>query len=73
MYLKIFVNPIGPDPNVNVEDGHWFWVWRVVCVQKFFENFFGGNFKYVIRKNSEFLAGNLNANGKCKIFEVLFG
>ena len=22
---------------------------------------------------SEFLAGNLNANGKCKTFEVLFG
>ena len=35
----------------------------VVCLN-FFEKFFGGKFKYVIRNNSEFLAGNLNANGE---------
>ena len=26
----------------------------------------GGKFKYLNRKNSEFLAGNSNANAKCK-------
>merc|ERR1711994_410625 len=29
--------------------------------------FFGGKFKYLNRKNSEFLAGNSNANAKCKM------
>ena len=29
--------------------------------------FFGGKFKYLNRKNSEFLAGNSNANVKCKM------
>ena len=27
----------------------------------------GGKFKYLNRKNSEFLAGNSNANAKCKM------
>ena len=29
--------------------------------------FFGGKFKYLNRKNSEFLAGNSNTNVKCKM------
>ena len=57
---------IGPDRNAEgMAIGFGCVVCVSVCVSKFFWNFFfGGKFKYMIRKNSEFLAGNLNANGK---------